>query len=424
MKTDRIHSQRLLSFVLAPAFALGLLLALSGAALAVEMPSVYTAEVAYDDSARDGRDSAYALALGDVLRRITPDASRAEAAALFDDPADFVLGWREGVAGRLWVSFDGLALSAVLRNAGVPVWGSDRPLTMVWLAVEGLDGERRILNSRDALNPPPTANDVVPPMADRQLPPPFDFYAAIEQAANARGIPLRLPMYDGRDQASVTDSDIWGGFDEVLLAASRRYGADSVLIGRASERQPQRIRWTWLFAGETSTLTGSVAAAANRVSQSLIGQFASSPDASLDVRMSVIGVEGMNGYARLLNYLRGQSLIEDVRVVAMRSDQLLLEIDALVSRSRIAQMLDGDVLSAIERPMSPSLRPFGDLDRALPDEELVAILPAPIEPIGAGLTAAPGAPVDVLNMAPQFDPPPRFDDADLYFRMTTVQALE
>lgn len=401
-------------------------LSLVGPARAVEMADVYTAEVAWDASARDGRELAYAAALGDVLRRITPDASRADAALLFDKPADYVLGWREGAAGRLWVSFDGVALADELRNAGIPVWGSDRPLTLVWLAIETVDGERRILSRQAAQQRAPLPVRVTPPLVDPAetgepaAAPTFDFNAALELAAKARGIPLLLPLYDERDQAAVTDSDVWGGFDEVLLAASRRYGVDSVLVGRASERQPERIRWTWLFAGDSTNFNGPAATAVERVSQSLIAQFASSPEASIGVRVSIVGVTGMTGYGRVLRYLRAQSLIEDVRVLAMRSDQLLLEIDALVSRVRIAQMLDGGVLVLVDEPLRGA-RLGNYLPSPLPSGRVTTQPGMSPETPASGETKATDVTDVMRRPPPALTAAPSFADADLYFRLREAE---
>ena len=54
-----------------------------------------------------------------------------------------------GEDNTLWVSFDGEAIERTLREAGQTVWGIDRPLTLVWLAVDWGRGEREVIAADD-----------------------------------------------------------------------------------------------------------------------------------------------------------------------------------------------------------------------------------------------------------------------------------
>lgn len=376
---------------------------------AASRSDLYTAEVPLARDVDDARTLAYAAALDAVIARIVPFEARAEALALFESPAQWVIGWREGEADTLIVAFDGRAMTALLRAQRIPVWGSDRPETLVWLAIEDFDGSRRLL---DALEPPEPAADIDAPEgvadglaqdpAEPGLVPPVRaaFGPALAEAAQRFGIPVRLPRYDEADLAAVTVSDIWGGFSNVIVAASARYGADSVLIGRASERDPSTIRWTWLFGGDEVRFSGDVNLAFARVSSRMMTRFASSAEASADVRVSVVAVEGLADYARLMQFVGSRSLVEDVRVLAMRGDQLLLGMDALASRSRLAEMLEGSVLERIEPPAFavPFAGSAGDV-----------VLGSPEAPTTLGEIAA--------VPAPGAAPVPSFDAADLYFRL-------
>ena len=57
---------------------------------------------------------------------------------LFPEPSAYVVQFQPGPDDTLIVTFDGDAIEAVLRNAGQTVWGSERPLTLVWLGVDPL----------------------------------------------------------------------------------------------------------------------------------------------------------------------------------------------------------------------------------------------------------------------------------------------
>ncbi len=420
-------SIRFSSRVLAAAL---LTLLVSASTWAASRSDLYTAEVPLARGVDDARTLAYQAALDAVIARIVPFESRAEALVLFESPAQWVIGWREGEADTLIVSFDGRAMTALLRAQRIPVWGGDRPETLVWLAIEDFDGTRRLL---DALEPPEPAAAFPP--EDPALAEPVrvgprraEFGPALADAAQRFGIPVRLPSYDEADLSAVNVSDIWGGFSNVIVEASARYGVDSVLIGRASERNPTAIRWTWLFAGGEYRFSGDANLAFARVSSRMMTRFASSAEASADVRISVVAVEGLEDYARLMQFMGSRSLVEDVRVLAMRGDQLLLGVDALASRGRLADMLEGTVLERIERPFRavPFAGSAGDLVLGTPEspvrfgEIAQAGTPQAAEGAEDGMEAPP---TDVPGPSvPGSAPAPAFDAADFYFRLRPAGA--
>ncbi|MEL6199960.1 MAG: DUF2066 domain-containing protein [Pseudomonadota bacterium] len=340
--------------------AILLLTATPSAAAPVDL---FTAEVPFlrdvASTADEAREQAYAAALDAVIARIVPFESRAQAQAVFEQPQQWVQGWREGDADSLVVTFDGRALTTMLRAQRIPVWGEERPTTLVWLAVEDGRGARLLLDSFEPPEPEPEPVETAPQVplveagvttAETELPPTAAYGAAIADAAQRFGIPVMLPRYDETDLTSVTPSDIWGGFSDVIVAASARYDVESILIGRVSSRNPSSIRWTWVFGDTESRFAGDVNVAFARVSGRLMSQFASSPEGSADVRISVVAVDGLADYARLVNFLSGRSLVEDVRVLAMRGDQVLVSVDALTGRDRLARLLEGTVRERQDPP--------------------------------------------------------------------------
>ena len=94
---------------------------------AVEVVTLYTAEVPLDQEADDPRGAAYAAALRQVLLRVSGSelANDEELVALlFPEPRSFVTQFRPGAEETLWVSFDGLAIDQVLRDSGQQIWGA------------------------------------------------------------------------------------------------------------------------------------------------------------------------------------------------------------------------------------------------------------------------------------------------------------
>jgi hypothetical protein len=161
-------------------------------------------------------------------RRIPPTGV---ISAALREPSRFVQesAFRTAGGGRqLWARFDPTATNELLRQAGLPAWGASRPTTLVWVAVER--GEGRVLQGAGEPNAAT---------------------AALEARARVRGLPVRLPALDAEDRARVRVDDVWNDATERVVAASRRYGADAVLLGHARERLQGlwESRWT-LVAGD------------------------------------------------------------------------------------------------------------------------------------------------------------------------------
>ena len=181
---------------------------------AVEVPSLFTAEVPLNERSDNPRDDAYKAALTEVLMRVSGSLLSTDEEAideLFPVPSAYVTQFQPGAEDSLWVSFDGEAIERVLRAAGQMVWGNDRPLTLVWLAVDWGQGEREIIAAGD-------------PERSRQQSRSIDrnrlLRERVLEIAEKRGLPLAFPLLDTEDLQSVTFSDIWGGFDERIVDAS------------------------------------------------------------------------------------------------------------------------------------------------------------------------------------------------------------
>ena len=121
---------------------LGLLLPLAGYAVA----ELFESEVVVRDQTPAVRTDAFRIALSRTLVKVAGDPSvlaSEPAQALLKDPARLVQQFRyfteQSVSPpllKLWVRFDGDAIRRALQQQGMSYWGSERPDTLVWLAVE------------------------------------------------------------------------------------------------------------------------------------------------------------------------------------------------------------------------------------------------------------------------------------------------
>lgn len=304
-------------------------------AVGVEVSDLYTAQVATDTSRRGWQEDAYARALADVLVRVTGQRSAGSdlaLAALFEDPGSLVQGYRRGAGNTLWVSFDGRALTERLRAAGRAVWSADRPVTLVWLAVDRGRGEREILAAVD---------DAMPSGAARTADPNRFLRERVDGVASERGIPIVWPLLDAADREAVTFSDIWGGFEQPVIQASHRYSANSVLVGRIDAARPGVApRWSWYFGGEQRQWRASVEDAMHRVADLMAAQLAAAGEAeTTEVRLTITNIGGLQDYAEVGRYLASVSVIRAVALEQFLDDSLTYRLELLGNTERLVRVL-------------------------------------------------------------------------------------
>jgi hypothetical protein len=324
--------------------------AVPGRSGAVEVPSLYSAEVPLDPDRDDPRRSAYRAALAQVILRVSGPALAADAAAfeqLFPEPSVYVVQFRPGGEGTLWVSFDGEAIERTLREAGETVWGSDRPLTLVWLAVDWGSGEREIIGSDD---PERTADEGRSIDRNRLL------RQRVLDMAGRRGLPVLFPLLDTDDLRTISFSDIWGGFDDQLLSASQRYDVSSILVGRVSAATAMPGRWSYYFAGEQQTFSGEPEVVINLVADTLAAELAISGSAMpVSVELRVAGIEGLAEYGRVSRLLESLPVVEHFAVTVVDGDEIRYRVEAHGGAERLRRTLrlNGLVEQELSTPVFP-----------------------------------------------------------------------
>lgn len=301
---------------------------------AIEVTSLYTAQVALDREQDNPRERAYEWALAEVLTRVSGSVVGTDSdliEAMFPNPADYVVQFRPGEDDTLWVSFDGLAIEATLRRSGQTVWGGNRPLTLVWLAVDWGRGKREIIAAGDANRSRGASRSIDRNRLLRER---------ILKVAERRGLPVAFPLLDTEDFEQVRFSDIWGGFDERVLDASKRYEVDSILIGRIRPASGQRNRWSYYFDRDERTWMGAPEEAIVRVADLLAAEFAIGANAPLRVvELRVFGITSIDAYGAMQKLLSGLNVIENFLVTSVEGERISYRVEAHGGAERLARAL-------------------------------------------------------------------------------------
>jgi uncharacterized protein len=290
---------------------------------AAEVPSLYTAQVPFDKTQDGAREAAYRAALDIVLLRVSGsdlagDPEKVE--LLFPDPASFVVQFRPGEEDTLWVSFDGRAIERTLRQAGQTVWGGDRPLTLVWLAVDWGQGQREIIGSDDQDRSGDASRSIDRNRLLRQR---------VLDVADRRGLPVAFPLLDVADLQQVSFSDIWGGFDDAVLEASKRYEANSILVGRVRASSHQADSWRYYLGGQQRELAGEPEYVLGEVADILAGEFAIRGDTRVEaVDLTIGGVESVDAYGAVQSMLAHINVVDSFAIVEVSGDKIRYRVEA------------------------------------------------------------------------------------------------
>jgi len=292
---------------------------------AATVPDLYTVTVVPDPAARDQRAAGIRAAMAQLLVRVTgsrnapldPAAQRLLAA-----PDEFLSSYGLDRQGRAVVGFQRGPVERVLDGLGLPVWGPERPLTLLWVAIDDGVGGRALLgaNETSELGVATTAQMTALLATVRE---------EVVAAADERGLPIAWPLLDLEDLNAVTFTDVWGGFDDRVVAASTRYRADAVLIGRVRPGLTgHEVEWLFVHGVERQALPAArvrdgLDVAADRYAAEL-STIGGATTTSLTVRDVMTPAD----YGRVMSYLERQSALERVDVEAYGNGTLSLRIAA------------------------------------------------------------------------------------------------
>ncbi|QYK14686.1 DUF2066 domain-containing protein [Shewanella rhizosphaerae] len=176
---------------------------------AVEVTELDRSAIKIADRSQQVKNQALSQAMQEVVLKNTGDRAVLSAplvAQAIAEPTAYIrqFGYQEqGGEQFLQASFDHSKIISLLRQAQLPVWGKQRPLTLLWLAQEN-EGKRELLNDSSVLE-------------SRSL---------IAKISQTRGVPMLLPMMDLDDSMAISVTDVRGMFADTVAKASQRYGSD------------------------------------------------------------------------------------------------------------------------------------------------------------------------------------------------------
>ncbi|MBY5921080.1 DUF2066 domain-containing protein [Ferrimonas balearica] len=317
---------------------LSLLLCLPMTLMAAQVEDLYRGEVPVASRSNADQQAAIRDALAQVLVRVTGDATvatRPEAQSLLRQAKNVLLsyGYQSGTPLRLEVSFDGQRINQQLQAAQLPIWGAQRPQTLIWLAMDDPQDGRLLLSDTTTQT------------------------KALEQDAARRGLPLMLPLLDLEDTMAVSINDVWGNFVGPIATASTRYSPDFFLSGRVTQ---QGDNWGYhmsLYAPKRESEYGLHRALVRREGQAGTQQEAISAmmadlAAYYASRYAAVAGEG-GGETQLIfeidgdikqlvaleRYLRSLAPVQDLTIHSVMGRTITFEVELIGGMNELDQLL-------------------------------------------------------------------------------------
>ncbi len=236
-----------------------------------------------------------------------------------------------------WVRFNSQIVNSLLTDAAIPVWGENRPETLLWFSQE-INGRRFLQSQHDAVH----------------------IYNIFKDQAQLRGIALLFPFMDLQDQSAVSSSDLWANDNEAILSASRRYQAQSTLTARLFQ-QPGGLwvsQWTLLILGNSShweikdnDLQQVLALGIDKLADKLAWQFTQSvPDSKQNtILVQINNINNFKQYQQLDDYLRNLARVKSLTLVQLQQDKIMYEINYMGGENALSQEIYlSDLLKPLE----------------------------------------------------------------------------
>lgn len=297
-------------------------------AVAAPVADLYQVREPVADQQPETRSEGMQRALATLVQRLSGDAKALQGSrfeALRKDPQQIVSQY--GYDGdTLVVEFDPASTDRALRDAGLSLWGVNRPAILVWWLGETPEGSQLIGESQSAA-------------------------ATLRQAAQHRGLPIRLPLADLSEQLLATADTLGANDPQALREGSERYDADALLAVQAREQggtwQAQWRLWLGEEREQGKAEAADVAALADAVllavSERLAPRFVSKPGQAQSLSIVVENTD-------IARFAELERLLEPfaARLISIEGLRLTYEVSASADQLR-AQLALGH-LHEVEAP--------------------------------------------------------------------------
>jgi hypothetical protein len=208
------------------------------------------------------------------------------------------------------LEYEAALVSKTLRQAGMPIWSSDRPGVLVWLIVD-TQQSRQLVTSEET-----------PELAE-----------SLNNHSRRRGLALKLP----KDKTAINVGQAWSLNGTVISQASQPYQADNILVGKLSRLSNGRWlgQWQyWLndriinFDSEAAGADQFIADGLDRVADIQASAYAIVPvkTSGEGIVIELTGINDFTDYARVIAHLESLAAVEHANVMHLQGSTLIVRL--------------------------------------------------------------------------------------------------
>ena len=244
-------------------------------------------------------------------------------------------------SGQLYlrIDFDQQLIEALLREHNFPVWGRERPSTLLVISYD--------INEKIRL----ASQDATP-----------DLIEALDQAAARHAVPVLFPLMDLEDIAQVSIGDIAARQYDRIEIMSRRYGPNALLVGQVIGRSGEGWRGDWevrfadqLFRWkhEAPSKQEVIDQVIRHLARILALEYALEDHRNMSQAL-LLSVSSLYGIANLLKvqrYLESLNAVESVRVEMINKDVVTYRLGLRNDPEDLQRLIEfGEVLEQEDFP--------------------------------------------------------------------------
>lgn len=263
-----------------------------------------------------------------LIRQSLPSASSLYYQYGFSSTDKTILINDEEIKARLLtLHFDPKAVTDLLTEAGLPIWGQNRPAVLVWIAVDEGDGRYLLTGETEG-----------------------DIERLLSEHAARRGLPLIFPVMDLEDAAKVTVREVWGALIGHIEDASERYHPDSILTARLSGRKDDlwsgnwsykpRDRWLGL-ARRFKSPEDLVAEMVDRMANELASLYAHG-GAEDTIWLKIEAIDSIKNYASLNRYVESLSSVMGAAIVEVDGETVFYRMQISGLKDQLREIIELD----------------------------------------------------------------------------------
>jgi len=338
-----------------------LLGSLSLPAGAVTVEDLFTVELSVADQTTSLRLESFSRAFRQVIVKVSgsDDALRSPA---FERPiessARYVKQFRyinrslpeddESDVGRLYlrIDFDQQLIESLLREHNFPVWGRERPSTLLVISYDVNENIKLV------------SQDSTPSLVE-----------VLDQAASTHAVPVLFPLMDLEDIALVKISDVVSREFGKIQTMAVRYAPDALLVGQVLGRSGQGWRGDWEVRFADQIFKWKFEAPSRRqvidqvirhLSKILALEYALEDHRRVEqtLLLSVTALEGIDNLIKVQKYLKSLNVVESVHVAMINGDVITYRLRLRNDPEDLQRLIDfGDVL---EQENFPQLSTSGE----------------------------------------------------------------